>query len=213
MLIRILPHTDRGERPVRIRPFRPTEPDRWLLAKDHAKESGLASAARDQGTLEHELLRQWILRELIESYLYPRQWCGTRIVPAGPSEAEREPPVEGFRGLYFLTSKGDPFLLVAVAPPGARPTAEEALKAGLAAVECCGLGVCADGTSEGTRVLRKRFDTAATQYVPDLEPYSTPGLATPQAYLRTDDATAGLQELLSARVESLLFEAHCLRLA
>src|SRR5581483_3602322 len=66
-----------------IRPFYKISPDKWLLTSNSdvaaAQAKAIANPEMDETHIE-EYVRQWVLRELIDTYKYPADWLGERIV-------------------------------------------------------------------------------------------------------------------------------------
>jgi len=186
----------------RLRSFYEIDQKQWQLIPKGNKLSALDT--------RRELIRQWVLQELIQTYRFPHKWVKGRInfVNSNSDEFERD-----FFGFYLKTPHGNqPFLLVSIAEIGKASEAEKVLSSILLNQYIVGAGICTDGTEKGTKFIRKRFDSNKCEYITDLELYSSPGQAPgSQPYL------AGLTEItsegrnitsLSERVENVFFEAH-----
>ena len=196
-----------------LKPYYTIHPDSWLLTSDlHIVKA--QQEARDSTTIDsREQIRQWILRELIESYHYPDSWLGTRIIPA-PSEGIRY-PVEKLFGCYVLTVTDEPFIVISIEAPGNAELAEENLKSRLLHEQRIGMGMSTDGTEKGTKFIRRRFDRDKCEYITDLEPYSLRRSFFSQqpCLFETDQTTSSTAQIrplmpLSERAENLFFEAH-----
>jgi type I restriction enzyme M protein len=187
----------------RLKPFYQVLPDSWCLVAD------ASGTRRDR----RELVRQWLIKELIGRYDYPRSWLGKRLV-AVEAEAEYGCP-SGFLGFCLLTQKGDPFLWVSVAEPGKAGDAESRLREVLRRAQYARMGISSDGTTEGTRFLRRRSDNEECDFLVDLEPYASSEFAggprpcvAPPARSGNADPKGRLLEPISEQVENVFFEAH-----
>jgi type I restriction enzyme M protein len=171
----------------------------WLYPSDYKK--GKRSDDR-------EPVRQWILKELFSVYGYPQEWLQDRIL-FHPSHSE-----DDSFGFSFLTKHQLPFLVVLISAPGLPPD-DRQLKDTLLRQQIAGLGIVTNGSTEGTRFLRRRFDSEACDYITDCEPYSpltSPGekqLKFIGAVKDTTPKTGGRAlSLLTERVENVFFEVH-----
>src|SRR3989344_5547512 len=68
---------------MKIKPFYKISPDKWLLTSNPdvaaARKKALTNPKLDERQIE-EYVRQWVLLELIDTYGYPKEWIGERIV-------------------------------------------------------------------------------------------------------------------------------------
>lgn len=200
---------------ARLRPFRSIKPSEWLLLTDSgvAREHDRVQLGDSNGG--KELTRQWILRELIDTYNYPREWLGTRIHAIGQNN-DFQCHEEMF-GVCILTEDRSPFFIAAIGEPGQAESMAEALSHCLHAYPYAGIGLATDGSVSGTRFLRRRFDTDKCDFVLDLDTYVKPGIApgsqpfVPEQRTPTTDSFIGSRLLapLSERVEEVFFEAQC----
>jgi len=66
-----------------IKPFYKISPDKWLLTNNSdvaaAQTKAIANPEMDETHIE-EYVRQWVLKELIDTYSYPADWFGERII-------------------------------------------------------------------------------------------------------------------------------------
>lgn len=177
---------------MRLQPFRDIPSSKWLV-----KPSGHASQES-----AGEPIRQWLLCELASSYFYPRKWLveRTRLID-GPGSA--------FFGFALLSNRGDPFLFGSVEPNDATQ-AEKKLRELLRASPFARLGVSTDGTSEGSRVLRRRSTSDECDFVLDLEPFSPPESQCILGPFRAPGDVSTSRELrpISDSLEDVFFEAH-----
>ena len=68
---------------MKLKEFYRVEPSEWLFT-DHpdvidAKRRVESDPSADEKTIE-EFVRQWVLKELIETYNYPKEWLNERLV-------------------------------------------------------------------------------------------------------------------------------------
>jgi type I restriction enzyme M protein len=180
----------------RLRPFYEIDPAEWKLS----------STLRP----EVERVRQWMLRELLETYHFPPDWIGSRILCFDTQASSL--PHSAECGITIDTLSREPFLCVSVAAPGGYRLAEEHLKAALLRSHTAGVGIATDGSVDGTRFLRRRFDREQCEYLSDIEPY-VPLSSTQSAQIRyrgpvsSNGAPPSLSPL-TERCENVFFEAH-----
>ena len=93
-------------------------PNEWLFAGHGDVLDGKRRAEqyfRSHGTYDgaeysiEEFVRQWVLRQLLESYNYPEEWIGERIVieepvKMGSSEKEADIEIRGQLRIWFSPS-------------------------------------------------------------------------------------------------------------
>src|SRR5579859_6233945 len=134
-----------------LKPYYVIRPDNWWLTSDpHIAKA--QQGARDGAIIDaREQIRQWVLRELVESYHYPDSWLGTRIVPISPESPHYS--VENLFGCYVLTVTGQPFIVISIEAPGNAELAEEYLKSRLLREQQIGMGMSTDGTVKGTKFI------------------------------------------------------------
>lgn len=201
---------------MRLRAFYRVDPTEWWLTSIReiatAQESAILRPEQDFS----EYIRQWVLRELVESYYYPPDWIGTRIVPSAPSPEEDFDA--GQADICILTRWGEPFILVSVSSAADEGDPEERLKTRMLELPDASMGMSTDGSVERTRCIRKRFDHNKYDYILDIDSYTSRGSFRPR-YLVTADSpeapgiTSGrsdarLLSSLDERFENVFFEAH-----
>lgn len=194
----------------RLKSFYAIAPSNWKLLSD--SNEAQAGVEKDLGSKEQ--VRQWILNELIETYQYPRDWLGTRILTVSPNDTDFQGNNNLF-GFYLITTNDQPFLWVSVSEPGHAQAAEKALVSVLLENSCSGVGIATDGSNQGTRFIRRRFDSDQYEYIVDIEPYTSPNASTnSQLWLfRFSDGTGSSSNgrkliPLSESIENIFFEAH-----
>lgn len=181
----------------RLRSFYLVDPDSWLL-----KEIDLGVQS-----LSKQSIRRWMLQELLESYNYPTSWLDKRIILVDSKNLQLT--VKNFFGLCLLTPSGEPFLVVSVGDEHEISKTEDLLASILIESRCAGIGIATDGTEQGTKFLRRRFDSDKCEYIADIEFYSQPKSSNLKIYPAVDsvDSKNGISTL-SERVENILFEIH-----
>lgn len=180
---------------MRIKPFQKLPSDQWVVAPPNGAKRQL------------EPIRQWVLSELAASYFYPKAWLRERTELIDGTDASRKTP-DGFFGFCLTSSKGDPFLWVAVAT---KDRAEAKLRAALKSCPASFLGLSTDGTIEGTRVLRRRANSDEIDILPDLESFAVPERSqSGSPYVAPGSGSRKRRELevISSALEDVFFEAH-----
>ncbi|MBI5878047.1 MAG: N-6 DNA methylase [Chloroflexi bacterium] len=145
-----------------------------------------------------EVNRMWILNEIFERYAYPKTWLDARIFFSEKTQ-NQESEAASFFGFCLLTLDSNPFMYVSVGERGEVELADHALRNMMLQNRTAGLGIATDGSANGTRFLRRRFDSDKCDYIPQLESYSK---------LSVNSRRGRRLGLLSERVENILFEAH-----
>src|SRR3989344_2982387 len=68
---------------MKINPYYKINPKEWILTNNPdisvARKKAIENPEMDEKQIE-EYVRQWVLKELIEIYGYPKEWLGERIV-------------------------------------------------------------------------------------------------------------------------------------
>lgn len=161
-----------------------------------------------------EFVRQWMLHELVESYGYPTEWIGKRIiieepVKIGSSFKEAD--------IAIKNDAGRNFLFVEVKTHGVGDNqyieAEQQLESYLAATHTATMGLVTDGVT--TRAIRKKIDPNDFEYVRDIPSFdqkiqSSPAKLVWDPSQFIDDSSRGKTGLqpLDASYEQLLFKCH-----
>ncbi|MBM3299395.1 MAG: SAM-dependent DNA methyltransferase [Deltaproteobacteria bacterium] len=157
-----------------------------------------------------EEVRQWILRELITTYAFPKEWVGSRIVRG--SQVPNPDDTGVAPCLLVRLAEGNPFLAVVVSTPGEIRNGEVRLRDLMIASSTIGLGMSTDGTEAGTRFLRHVFSSGKCEYVNDFDPFAPTGIAPGTQPLLggrpANGATDRAMVPLTERIENLFFEVH-----
>jgi type I restriction enzyme M protein len=155
-----------------------------------------------------EVIREWVLTEIFKSYNYPISWLGNQIklIDSGNSELS----IKDFFGICISTTKGEPFLWISISEGNELTNAEASLVSILINSDCSGLGIVTNGTEQGTKFLRRRFDSDKCDYITDIEAYSQPEITSNLKLNIVADSSKTKNSLLplSSRVENLFFEIH-----
>jgi type I restriction enzyme M protein len=175
-------------------------PAEWLFP------AGFKRGRRTADT--REPVRQWLLKELFSVYGYPQEWLDERIIFYHPKGEEE------IFGFSFLTKNKLPFLMALVTMPRDAPDERE-IKNALLNQNTAGLGIITNGSKEGTRFMRRRFNSEGCDYITDCEPYS-PLISSAEKQLKfigpvkdTSPKSGGRRlSLLTERVENVFFEVH-----
>lgn len=204
------------------RPFQIIDPVDWLFAShgDVREAARRAEAWRAQhGTYEgaemqiEEFVRQWALRELLDTFEYPAQWIGERIVI---EEAVRMGSTSKEADISIKNADRRTFLYVETKAMGVSDEefagAERQLESYLSATHTATIGMVTDGRR--VRTVRKKIDPNDFEYITTLPSYSAGGIAAKTKLVReipsgadADSRATGLKPI-SAIYERILFECH-----
>lgn len=143
-----------------------------------------------------EQVRQWLLRELLETYRYPREWLGRRILRLDPGDARGVLP--GLLGVVVTLDGETPYLACSIASDFT--AAQDALRRAMRGSETLGQGLATDG--HRTVFLRRRFATQGCDVIGDLEVFDRGREA---ATCPRDPSRE-----VDGRLEDLFYELHSL---
>ena len=161
---------------MQLKPYYRNPEEEWLLLPERG-------VRQTEGSAE-ELIRQWLLNELVTTYRFPSDWLGSRIILVDPDSPNT--PVSGFFGIVMLTPAGNPFLWLSIRGPGHASEAERILREALLTDSHAGVGIASDGSTAGTLVLRRRFDADQCEVVNDMETYEGQIRMAETTYVATD---------------------------
>jgi len=91
---------------MKLKPYYKIPPKEWLCTSNGdvaaAKRKAVAEKNKDERQIE-EYVRQWVLSELCDSYNYPSDWLGEKIiveevVQVASSEKESDISIKNDRG-------------------------------------------------------------------------------------------------------------------
>jgi type I restriction enzyme M protein len=191
---------------MKLQPFCEIPSNRWLAAANAKQGRGSVGSPRSDDAVERERVRQWLLREFIDTLGYPADWIGTRIVLRESA---------GFFGFLITDAYATPFLAVSVGKVGTLPAAENTLRELMSSEATVLTGVAADGSTNSPLVLRRNSYSGELGFVPELDAYVDPRFAGPnqrRLFGAKEDARqmGGPKDIapFTANVESLFFELH-----
>lgn len=203
----------------KIQEFFRIEPSDWLFKTHgdvrHATRRAEEYAAR-VGSLDgaelhiEEFVRQWALRSLIDTYKYPEEWMGGRIiieesVKMGSSSKEAD--------ISIRNSTGRTYLYIEVKNKGVSDEefneTERQLETYLSSTHTATIGMVSDGAR--TKIIRKKIDPNDFDYVSDIPSYGMEA-RTQTKLVRTvpesgNAKSTGLKKI-SEDYERILFDAH-----
>ena len=99
---------------MKLTPYYRIQPQEWLLTANadvaSAQRRALAEPTRGEAEIE-EYVRQWLLKELVTSYGYPKDWLGEKViveetVQVATAEKQADISIKNDRGrtyIYFET--------------------------------------------------------------------------------------------------------------
>ena len=199
---------------MKLQPFYKVPPAEWLLSANMdvavARNRALTEPDKTEYQIE-EYVRQWILKELISSYRYPREWLGEKIVveeivPVATADKESDISIKNDRGrtYIYLETKSS-------SVAGADfDRAERQLETYLSATHTATIGLLTNGLT--TRIVRKKVNPNDFEYIPDIPEYGA-AIANRGKLVRDLQSVAsgkgkvGLTPL-PQRYQAVLFEAH-----
>jgi type I restriction enzyme M protein len=194
-------------------------PNEWLFsthgdvlaAKQRAEEWFSQHGTYEGAEFEiEEFVRQWALKQLIESYNYPREWLGERLiieepVKMGSTEKEADISLKNPNRRTFLYVEAKKRGI----PESEFQEAERQLETYLSSTHTATIGMVTDG--DRVRCIRKKINPNDFEYIPDIPAYGLE--ATNKAKLVREIPKSnprlktGLKPL-SDNYERLLFECH-----
>lgn len=199
-----------------MRTFYRIPPAEWLLSTNPDIASMQTKALAHPHMGEHDIeeyVRQWVLRELIETYHYPQAWLGEKIVveePVAVASTDKEADIA------LKNERGRPYLFIETKKAGLPDTgferAERQLETYLSATHTATIGMLTDGYK--TKVIRKKIDPNDFEYVPDIPKYEQKLHIHSKLVRDLPQNTNGKQistglTPISQQYEGLLFECHC----
>jgi len=201
---------------MKLRPFYRIEPSQWLSTNNPdvaaAQARAVAEPDKDERQIE-EYVRQWVLRELIDTYGYPKDWLGERIVVEETVQMatmlkQADISIKNERHktfLYIETKKSD-------ITKQEFDSAEGQLMGYLSSTHTATVGMCTNGKI--THCLVKKIDPNDFDYIPDIPEYDQRGLRQKTKLTRElspEMVSSGAKTGLSAiteKFDDILFNAH-----
>jgi type I restriction enzyme M protein len=203
---------------MKISPFYLIDPHNWLLTTNAdvaaAQQKALANPHINELELE-EYVRQWALRELLETYNYPKEWLGERLII---EEIVQMATMKKQADISIKNDRGRTFLYVETKARGVSDAefadAERQLEGYLSSTHTATVGMVTDGTPRRTKVVQKKIDPNDYDYIPDIPEYQGKDvdLAANKLVREHPDPTnperrTGLRPI-DEKYESILFECH-----
>lgn len=196
-----------------MRPYYRIPPEDWWLTTNGKVKAyqlkALAEPEKDERSIE-EYVRQWVLRELVETYRYPKEWLGERIVveeivPVATADKDADVSIKNDRNKTFLFVETKS----ASVSEAEYERAERQLETYLSATHTATIGMLTDGRT--TRIIRKKVNPNDFEYIADI-PMHGGTLATKMKLSRDVSSLmhgrrVGL-EPMPQRTSNLLFQAH-----
>jgi len=201
---------------MKLKPFYKVEPDQWLCTNNPdvaaAQAKALAEPERDERHIE-EYVRQWILRELVDTYGYPKDWLGERIIVEETVQMatmlkQADVSIKNDRHKTFLfieTKKSD-------ITKQDFDMAEAQLMGYLSSTHTATVGMVTNAKT--TRCLVKKIDPNDFDYIPDIPEYDQRGLRQKTRLTRdltpemvTAGAKTGLTPI-TEKFDDILFRSH-----
>lgn len=201
---------------MKLKEFHLIAPNDWLF-QDHpdvieAKKRAIENPKADEKIIE-EYVRQWVLKELIETYGYPKEWLGERIVieekvKMGSTYKEADISIKNANRRTYLyietknaSAKGQVF-----------DEAKSQLETYLASTHTATIGMVTNGYD--TKVLEKKIDPNDFNFIPDIPGYDKKNVSYKSVLVRNlsgAEPSKGRKTGLSPitdKLESILFDCH-----
>lgn len=202
---------------MKIQAFYRIPPTEWLLTTNpdisHAQSRAIADRSLNESTLE-EYVRQWVLKEIVNTYHYPIDWLGERIIV---EETVQIATTKKQADISVKNDRGRTFLFIETKASGiSDPEFEESqrqLESYLSATHTAMVGMVTDGTPERTRCLVKKINPNDFDFIPDIPEYTLIGIRQKTKLVlelpKEDGARreTGLKKITD-KYENILFECH-----
>lgn len=199
---------------MKLSPYYRVPPKDWLLTANAdisaAQRRAMAEPAKNEIEIE-EYVRQWLLRELITSYGYPKDWLGEKIVV---EETVQVATAEKQADISIKNDRGRTYIYLETKNAGVSDAdflkAERQLETYLSSTHTATIGCLTNGTV--TKFTRKKVNPNDFDYIADIPEYGAGDkarvrLARDLNFVRNNGGKVGLQPL-PPRYQNILFEAH-----
>lgn len=201
---------------MKIRPFYRIPPEDWLLTTNAdvatAQRKAIENPQMDERDIE-EYVRQWVLRELIKTYGYPKEWLGERIIV---EETVQMATMLKQADISIKNDRHKTFLYIETKKSGITPqefeSAEHQLMGYLSSTHTATVGMVTN--SKMTRCLVKKIDPNDFDYIPDIPEYDQRGIRQKTKLFREltpDMLKSGVKTGLTPitdKFEDILFRCH-----
>lgn len=201
---------------MKIRDFYRIPPDEWLFQDHPDVIAARRKVDTDPNATEkniEEYVRQWVLRELIETYGYPKEWMGERLIieePVKMGSSTKEADIS------IKNSGRKTYLYVETKNSGVTQAefdeARGQLESYLAATHTATIGMVTDG--KRIQVIEKKIDPNDFNFIPDIPSYDKERIRYKSILVREIDPEAvnnkkktGLK-IITEKFESILFDCH-----
>ncbi len=119
-----------------------------------------------------EYVRQWVLKELVESYNYPSDWLGERIiveemVQMGVAQKESDISIKNDRGKTYIYVETKSASITG----GEFDKAERQIETYLSSTHTATIGLLTNGIT--TKVIRKKVNPNDFEYIADISEYGS----------------------------------------
>lgn len=199
-----------------LKDFYKVAPNEWYFQDNsdvvEAKRKALANPDADETTIE-EYVRQWVLHELVETYNYPKDWFGERIVieeavRMGSSYKQADISIKNANHKTFLYIETKNASSIKQDFEGAR----EQLESYLASTHTATIGMVTNGRT--TQIIEKKIDPNDFNYIPDIPLYDQSRIK--YKSILTRDVNSELEgrgrktglKPLTEKLESILYDCH-----
>ena len=199
---------------MKLSPFYLVPPQEWLLIANAdvaaAQRRAVSEPARSEIEIE-EYIRQWLLKELITSYGYPKDWLGEKIVV---EETVQVATAEKQADISIKNDRGRTYIYLETKNAGVSDSdflkAERQLETYLSSTHTATIGCLTNGTV--TKFIRKKVNPNDFDYIADIPEYGAGDrarvrLARDLSIVHSNGGKVGLQPL-PPRYQNILFEAH-----
>lgn len=201
---------------MKAKPFYKIHPNEWLLTSNAdvsaARKKAIENPKLDERQIE-EYVRQWILRELIETYGYPKEWIGERIIV---EETVQMATMEKQADISIKNERHKTFLYIETKNAGVTQIefdkAEKQLMGYLSSTHTATVGMITSG--KVTKSLVKKIDPNDFDYIPDIPSYDQKGLRQKSKLVREltpemvkSGRKTGLTPITD-KYEDVLFKCH-----
>jgi len=201
---------------MKAKPFYKIHPNKWLLTSNAdvsaARKKAIENPKLNENQIE-EYVRQWILRELIETYGYPKEWIGERLIV---EETVQMATMEKQADISIKNERYKTFLYIETKKTGVNQVefdkAEKQLMGYLSSTHTATVGMVTNG--KVTKSLVKKIDPNDFDYIPDIPSYDQKGLRQKAKLIREltpemikKGRKTGLT-IITDKYEDILFKCH-----
>lgn len=201
---------------MKLNPYYKINPKEWILTNNPdisvARKKAIENPEMDEKQIE-EYVRQWILKELIETYGYPKEWLGERIVV---EETVQMATMEKQADISIKNERHKTFLYIETKNASTTnieyEKAEKQLMGYLSSTHTATVGMITNGKT--TKSLVKKIDPNDFDYIPDIPNYDQKGLKQKSKLVLdlTPEMVKGGKKTgltpITEKYEDILFKCH-----